>query len=313
MSSGPRSAGTRTTAGDVSACPALGLLDTPILVLNSQGLVVWANDSAQTKLGVARRGERWSEIQDRLPSDYIYRFHDDLPESLTSGCSGDDQRCVVVECTVKADSDAKEELNRLREANEELESIFNTLFDEVFVTDGYGVTIRVNKAVEPMYGLSKEDLLGRSVFDLERERVFYPSVTAMVLRERKRVTALQTTRSGRRLIVTGNPVFDANGDIVRVISYTRDITDPAASPAPPRPEQDEAGLPAPEFVASDPVMRDVLAVCRRVAPTQATVLLLGETGVGKNRLARLIHSLSTRSQGPFVEINCATIPESLFE
>jgi transcriptional regulator with PAS, ATPase and Fis domain len=67
------------------------------------------------------------------------------------------------------------------------------------------------------------------------------------------------------------------------------------------------------MVTNDPDMQAVLARIAQVAGTQATVLLQGESGTGKTQLARLIHQLSPRKAGPFVEVNCAAIPESLIE
>ena len=77
-------------------------------------------------------------------------------------------------------------------------------------------------------------------------------------------------------------------------------------------EQDEAGLPI-DIVAESRAMKHVISLVRRVSPTPWTVLISGETGTGKELIARLIHLLSGRKDGPFVEVNCATIPENLFE
>ena len=66
-------------------------------------------------------------------------------------------------------------------------------------------------------------------------------------------------------------------------------------------------------VAIDPVSRNLFTVAARVAQTDATVLLTGESGVGKEVVARFIHRQSARREGPFVAINCAAIPESLLE
>ena len=62
-----------------------------------------------------------------------------------------------------------------------------------------------------------------------------------------------------------------------------------------------------------PVMRAVLEKIRSVAPTRATVLLTGETGTGKSLMAKLIHTLSNRSSGPFIPVHCGSIPENLVE
>jgi DNA-binding NtrC family response regulator len=71
--------------------------------------------------------------------------------------------------------------------------------------------------------------------------------------------------------------------------------------------------PTAPFIADSPAMLDVLKVIARVAPTNATVLLEGETGTGKECLARLIHEHSAHARGPFVAVNCAAIPEALLE
>lgn len=68
-----------------------------------------------------------------------------------------------------------------------------------------------------------------------------------------------------------------------------------------------------DLVAESPPMREVIALARRVAASEATVLLRGESGTGKSVLARAIHRLSPRRDGPFVKVNCGAIPETLLE
>jgi DNA-binding NtrC family response regulator len=68
-----------------------------------------------------------------------------------------------------------------------------------------------------------------------------------------------------------------------------------------------------DFVSSSPVMADFMDVVRRVVPGSASLLLLGETGVGKERLARAIHAEGPRGGGPFITINCGALPEALLE
>ncbi|MEN6474828.1 MAG: sigma-54 dependent transcriptional regulator [Syntrophaceae bacterium] len=67
------------------------------------------------------------------------------------------------------------------------------------------------------------------------------------------------------------------------------------------------------IVAEAPAMQEVLSLVRRVAPTPWPVLISGETGTGKEVVARLIHLMSPRGQAPLVEVNCAAVPENLFE
>jgi transcriptional regulator with PAS, ATPase and Fis domain len=71
--------------------------------------------------------------------------------------------------------------------------------------------------------------------------------------------------------------------------------------------------PLPDLIGDSPAMRKVFELTRLVAPTTASVLLVGETGTGKELIARAIHRLSRRSDGPYVRVNCGALTESLLE
>ncbi|MGB0721437.1 MAG: PEP-CTERM-box response regulator transcription factor [Gammaproteobacteria bacterium] len=77
--------------------------------------------------------------------------------------------------------------------------------------------------------------------------------------------------------------------------------------------QRDSESPLDGIIATSPAMLKVCRTVEKVGPTDATVLLLGESGTGKELLARAVHGSSTRSDGPFVAINCAAIPENLLE
>src|SRR5438477_11978921 len=77
------------------------------------------------------------------------------------------------------------------------------------------------------------------------------------------------------------------------------------------PSPDDA--PLPEIVGASPAMREVYRLTRLAAPTRARVLILGETGTGKELVARAIHRLSTRADGPYIRVNCGALSESLLE
>src|SRR5687767_333627 len=72
-------------------------------------------------------------------------------------------------------------------------------------------------------------------------------------------------------------------------------------------------VPLPDIVGTGPAMRDVYRRTRLVAPTRANVLIVGETGTGKELIARSIHRLSPRADGPYVRVNCGALTESLLE
>jgi PAS domain S-box-containing protein len=220
----------------------------------------------------------------------------------------------------------KERLRRLEEVNEELEAILDSSYDEIFVIDGNGITKRINKAGESYYGVKTEELVGKNVFDLEKEGYFSPSVTRLVFERRQRVTINQKTCSGKDLIVTGNPVFDERGNIIRIVVNSRDIselatlrqrlkeTEQLAETYRKQVMQLESDKTRrKEFIARSPQMVKLLELVDKVAGVDSTVLITGESGVGKGVVANRIHRLSGRRDGPFVSINCGAIPENLLE
>lgn len=219
------------------------------------------------------------------------------------------------------------ELEDYRTSFQDLQTIFDTSFDVIYVSDGNGVTLRVSSACERLWGLKKEELIGRSVFELEAEGVFRPSVTRLVLEKGRRVQVLQETKTGRRLMVVGTPIKDAAGRIVRVVNASRDVTEIEELEqelnqlksmiegyrrqlVKLQESQSEHGE---QLVYRSKAMENVVSLVERVAATDSTVLIQGESGVGKEVVVNYIHRLSPRAEKPLIKLNCAAIPESLLE
>jgi len=220
----------------------------------------------------------------------------------------------------------EEELALVRAERDELLAIFQNAYDEIFVTDGQGKTLWVNKACERLYGMKAENIIGRNVKDLEKEGVFSPSMTAVIQKDRQRITRTQATKRGRIIEVTGNPVFDDQGNISRIVYVSRDITELSNL----RKRLQEAEILMDNYrtelvelqkerIKSDTVvtcsslMEEILGLAERLAQVNSTVLITGESGVGKSVIASFIHKHSPRQKGPFVTINCGAIPENLME
>ena len=219
-----------------------------------------------------------------------------------------------------------QELEATKGLNKEMEAIFNSSYDEIYVTDGEGYTIRVNKASERFYGMKAEEIVGKHVSKLEELGLFSPSITPQVLKSKKRTTLIQTTKSGQKIIVTANPVFDEKGQIIRVVTNSRDITE--LSSLRQRLEDTEKlmdnyrseiaklrkeRIKTTEIINKSASMQQILALAGKVAAVDSTVLIEGESGVGKGVVALRIHQLSKRKEFPFITINCGAIPENLME
>ncbi|WLR47341.1 sigma 54-interacting transcriptional regulator [Halobacillus litoralis] len=206
----------------------------------------------------------------------------------------------------------------------EYKTLLHSLQEDILVTNTDGTIVKVSEATGKVYDVRADELLGRSVYDLEKEGLFTPLATPMVMESLERVTFVQTVADGKKLLVTGLPVFDDEGELVRVVSYSHDVTELMEIKAGMeemtiemervRDELDRLKQEKEEtFIGKSEEMRKVLATANQVAGVDANVLLLGESGVGKTELARRIHEKSSRTDGPFIEVNCGAIPDALFE
>lgn len=204
--------------------------------------------------------------------------------------------------------------------------ILDLFSDGVYITNSYGETVWVNSAYEKMTGLKREELIGRLVTDLKREGVFDIALNPIIVKTGKPHTAVQLFKSSRKLVLNGYPIFNPDGQVTYVVTYVRDITvlsqlkEQIASQAELIEKYHlEASflrhktLNGEETIVKSPRMLKLMELLKRIATTDTTVLLLGETGVGKDVLARKIHLHSQRCEGPFFKINCAAIPENLLE
>lgn len=218
-------------------------------------------------------------------------------------------------------------LFRYQEVVREVEAIIASSYDGIYVTDGEANTIRVNRAYEDITGIKAQEVLGRNMRDLVNEGYFSESVTLKVLEERKTVTLSQELKTGKRVLVTGNPFFDDEGRIKMVVTNVRDMSDldrlnqqleeSLEMTRVYRDKLQELQLSSykdNEIIRASKAMSSVYDLVERVCRTDATILFHGETGVGKDRIAEEIHAKSNRAEkGIFVKINCGAIPETLLE
>lgn len=210
-------------------------------------------------------------------------------------------------------------------SGETFKKILDNSFDEIFVVDKDGRVIYVNRACERHYGMRVSDVLGKSVFELQNN--WSPLSTPLVLKEKRRVTVEQNSILGNKLITTTTPVFDEKDNIEFLIMNCRDATQLEdfkqdleitrkllEENINKNTKKQKKNMPEiSEIITRSKEMKEVIRLAEQVASVDSTVLILGESGTGKGVLARHIHKMSERSDGPFMAINCAAIPEDLLE
>jgi PAS domain S-box-containing protein len=118
------------------------------------------------------------------------------------------------------------ELNKYRDQSELvklLESIIDSSYDGLWISDHEGEVIRVNRASEKINDIKSDQVLGKKMEDLVREGLFDRSVTLKVLKARKAITMIQKLKNRKQVLATGNPVFNDQGEIILVFVKDRDI------------------------------------------------------------------------------------------
>ncbi|KYO64308.1 sigma-54 interaction domain-containing protein [Thermovenabulum gondwanense] len=194
-----------------------------------------------------------------------------------------------------------------------LEIVVNNLYAGVYLTDGKGTTIGVNKTFEMMSGIKNEELTGKSMKELVEKGYFSASATLLVLERKAPASVIYNTCTKRRLLARGKPIFNEAGEIEYVVSTVYDLTEIEYKNT-----VDNEGVGGNlseenNFVAYSEAMNRVIDLALRVAAVDSTVLIIGESGVGKSHVAEIIHRASKRRNRPMIKVNCAAIPETLIE
>lgn len=212
--------------------------------------------------------------------------------------------------------------------NRQLETIFHSSSDGIWVCDGQGMVININKASENLNGIKAADVVGNTISDLLESKIFDQSVTNKVMASRQRETVMQyITKTKRFLLSTGTPSIDEKGNIVLIVINERDMTElntlrrqfEQSQKVKEKYKEELSELSLLELernsiIAESSKMRQVLQMSLKLSHIGASnILILGESGTGKGLLTKLIHKNSSRRKKPFVEINCAALPESLLE
>lgn len=207
-----------------------------------------------------------------------------------------------------------------------MESILDSCLDEIFITDGKGNVVFINQAGQHLYGVPPENLIGKNVVELEERGYFSPSLFPIAQRRKDKVSMIQRTKTGKTTHCIAYPSYNHEGKLMNVLFNARDITE--IKYLREKIERSTSVLDNfkselqelknlnqidDSFIAISPNMKAVNTIINRIAPFDTTVLITGESGVGKGVITQQIHDRSARKDFPMIHINCGAIPEALIE
>ncbi|WP_295638811.1 sigma 54-interacting transcriptional regulator [uncultured Mailhella sp.] len=209
---------------------------------------------------------------------------------------------------------------------EYMEQALDVFQDGIWISDADSTCLFVNKKYEELSGFSRKWMVGRKATSIVAEGVFDVAVNPEVVSSGKPVSKIQTLSNGRHLSLDGFPIVDSDGRVVMCITFIRDISTIVDMENKLAHQRDllntlvrlasnsclQGAEDGSNFIFS-PAMEAFLSKARIMAQTDISILVLGETGVGKDVMAQRIHAMSRRAEKPFIKVDCGSIAPSLIE
>ncbi|QQK75771.1 sigma 54-interacting transcriptional regulator [Salicibibacter cibarius] len=213
------------------------------------------------------------------------------------------------------------EIEYVKNLNADLNAILASMYDEIVVVNAEGDVLRYNEHFITNAGGSVLKV-GDNLFAIENQHYFSPSVAHLVLEKKEKISIIQETSAEKNILTTGNPVFDEEGHIHRIVIAFRDITETTQLKSELQEtkalnkrfkEELEILKRRDKIIYCSSEMEQVMAKVYKLGEFHSSVLIMGESGVGKELIAQSIHRNGLRAQQPFLSINCGAIPGELLE
>ena len=234
-------------------------------------------------------------------------------------------------CCIKDMNEFEEaalQLESYKRLNKQFETVFNASSDGIWVLDNTGAIIDINSTAQNYIGVKAEEVIGKNIKYLVEKGYMDRAVTPEVLSSKRQVNLLQYVHKTKKYVLaTGTPAFDENGEIALVVVNERDMTrlnelmeqldETRRMSNKYKEELTELRmleLKRGEIVAESRAMKQVLKMALKLSHMDVSnILIQGDSGTGKGLLAKFIHQQSQRAGKPFIQINCAALPENLLE
>lgn len=214
----------------------------------------------------------------------------------------------------------------LMNTNEVYRFILNNPYGSIFITDSKGTIAFVNLGAEKLLGKKKNELIGTNVQKLLQEGFYDKSTVLECISKKQLVVGQLKAVHGKRFMAVSIPIINKEGKILATITNSLDNAIVSDYMTALTKEQQKSrkyretiqylfdmDQISNQFIAESPCMKPIMMTAQRVAGTDCNVLILGESGTGKDVLSNYIHHHSLRAKEPFIPINCATIPADLLE
>lgn len=314
-----------------------------ILATDKTGKIIHVNEAARRILDLTQEKIYGQAIGDILPNfnpeEVLFHGHTVAGRRITIRHTvalltanpilhrGEIVGAVISLQDISALEAAYSELETVKALNQELTNVIESSYDAIMVIDQRGKVLRVNSSYERIFGISPAKIIGHRLREIDD---YYTKVLQdvldAVLQEGQPVSRKLRTPAGKEILLTGNPVVTDEGGIRRVVINIRDMTELTQLEAELEQNREEMAklfqevkeLRARLFNEEGVIFRDermqrVVEQALLVAKVDSTVLITGESGVGKEVIAKIIHKNSPRAKGPFIQVNCGAIPETLLE
>lgn len=215
--------------------------------------------------------------------------------------------------------EAVQELDFVRNLNSDLQAVYASSQEQILVIDGSGKILRVaGMFLKEFWKVeSPEKIIGKNIEEFSKRKIFQPDVFDLCKKQKKKVTAIQESTGTCRVWSVATPVYH-EGKLEKVVVLSRDITQQSTASKEDDDNQTAQNRQDTNNIEKRLVYRSkkieqLVKEIKRVAQFNSTILLEGESGVGKEVFAQKIHTASPRNKQPFVRINCGAIPENLIE
>ncbi len=204
-----------------------------------------------------------------------------------------------------------------------LNSLIETSADAIVMVNASGEVMYWSPTAEDMYGIPLSEIENKKISDFFK---IEDLKLLEILKTKKTVrNVYHQPRPDKHVLISSSPIVDENGELIGAVSIDQDITHivklneklsittSELQKVKQQYNQQEQMGPFSEIKGSSVAVRTAKELALRVAKTDATVLIRGDSGVGKELFAQGIHEASLRKKMPFVPINCGAIPQALFE